>query len=101
MHSLAGQALDQLSTRVRPNRRYESDRKDLDKMYGEGFIDILLEQANPTKRPAVPEAISVLKDTLVGPRMSKTEAKKNELDIKESMCSIKEMVEKIRKQLGC
>ena len=35
----AGHALDKLSTKVRPNKKYKTDRKDLD---GSGIIDGLL-----------------------------------------------------------
>ena len=39
VYDTAGKALDQLSTKVRPNIQYETDRKDLD---GSGIIDSLL-----------------------------------------------------------
>ena len=39
VYDTAGKALDQLSTKVRPNKKYKTDRKDLD---GSGIIDGLL-----------------------------------------------------------
>ena len=39
VYDTAGKALDQLSTKVRPNKKYKTDRKDLD---GSGIIDSLL-----------------------------------------------------------
>ena len=39
IHNIGSQALNQLSTKVRPNKRYKTDRKDLD---GSGIIDSLL-----------------------------------------------------------
>ena len=39
VYDTAGKALDQLSTKVRPNIQYKTDRKDLD---GSGVIDSLL-----------------------------------------------------------
>ena len=39
IHNVGSQALDQLSTKIRPNRKYKTDRKDLD---GSGIIDGLL-----------------------------------------------------------
>ena len=39
IHNLGSQALNQLSTKIRPNRKYKTDRKDLD---GSGIIDGLL-----------------------------------------------------------
>ena len=39
VYDTAGKALDQLSTKVRPDKKYKTDRKDLD---GSGIIDSLL-----------------------------------------------------------
>ena len=39
IHDIGSQALDQSSTKVRPKRKYKTDRKDLD---GSGIIDSLL-----------------------------------------------------------
>ena len=39
IHDIGSQAINQLSTKVRPNKRYKTDRKDLD---GSGIIDSLL-----------------------------------------------------------
>ena len=39
IHNIGSQALNPLSTKVRPNKRYKTDRKDLD---GSGIIDSLL-----------------------------------------------------------
>ena len=39
VYDTAGKALDQLSTKVRPKKKYKTDRKDLD---GSGIIDSLL-----------------------------------------------------------
>ena len=36
IHNVGNQALDQLSTKIRPNKKYKTDRKDLD---GRGIID--------------------------------------------------------------
>ena len=69
IHNIAGKALDHLLTKVRPNKRYETNRKDLD---GGWLADRLIEQANSVKRlSAVPEAICVWKDALSGPTMKK------------------------------
>lgn len=87
--------MNQLTTKVRPTKRYETHRKNLDAT-GKGFEDKLLEMANQTRRlAAVREAIGLLKDTFTRPTMNKTEANER-YDLKESMNSLKEMVEENR-----
>ena len=78
IQNVGSQALDQLSTKIRPNRKYKTDRKDLD---GAGIIDKALKSgvAGIPWQVGYKKGFELLTDPnlFIGPSLSKEQMKEN------------------------
>ena len=78
IQNVGSQALDQLSTKIRPNRKYKTDRKDLD---GAGIIDKALKSgvAGSPWQVDYKKGFELLTDPTLfkGPSLSKEQMKEN------------------------
>ena len=89
IQNVESQALDQLSTKIRPNKRYETDRKDLD---GAGLLDDLLTSGvvGSPYHVDYKKGTELLKD----PDLLKTPNKQEIADMKERVKYYKEQYKK-------